>query len=71
MKKVEGRGVTWNDMKKSLALTRYDVDALSERWLRTEGKFDSIQTELKKLNIKADIIIILQLFLAIMLGSLL
>jgi len=55
--------------KVDLKLLHYDMQSMTERWLRVENKYDSVQSELKRLNIKADVMIILQLFIAILLGA--
>ena len=55
--------------KVDLKLLHYDMQSMTERWLRVENKYDSVQSELKRLKIKADVMIILQLFIAILLGA--
>lgn len=47
---------------------RYDMAIMTERWLRTESRYDSILRAQKNNNIRTDIMIILQLFMCILLG---
>jgi hypothetical protein len=54
-----------------ILLLKYDIDAMRERWLRTEHKYDQIQSAQKQLNTKIDMVIILQLFISLLLGTML
>ena len=53
-----------------LLLLKHDIDAMRERWLRTEYKFDRILTAQNKINIKTNIVIVTQVIILILLGVL-
>ena len=57
------------EFEQELKLLSYDMKSLSARWLRVENKYDQIQSKLKQNMIRLDVIIILQLFTAILLGA--
>ena len=57
------------EFEQELKLLSYDMKSLSARWLRVENKYDQIQSKLKQNMIRLDVIIILQLFTAILLGT--
>ena len=52
-------------------LLKYDIDAMRERWLRTEHKYDCISAAQRQTNIKNNIIISTQLIIIILLGLIL
>ena len=52
-------------------LLKYDIDAMRERWLRTEHKYDKIFSVQKNINIKLNIITATQIIILILLGVLL
>ena len=52
-------------------LLKYDIDAMRERWLRTEHKYDKIFSAQKNINIKLNIITATQIIILILLGVLL
>ena len=49
-------------------LLKYDMDAMRERWLRTEHKYDCISATQKNINIKTNIVIATQIIILILLG---
>ena len=49
-------------------LLKYDMDAMRERWLRTEHKYDCISAAQKNINIKTNIVIATQIIILILLG---
>ena len=49
-------------------LLKYDIDAMRERWLRTEHKFDRISRAQNNINIKTNIVIVTQVIILILLG---
>ena len=49
-------------------LLKYDMDAMRERWLRTEHKYDCISAAQKNTNIKTNILIATQIIILILLG---
>lgn len=51
-------------------LLKYDMDAMRERWLRTEHKYDCISAAQRQTNIKNNIIIVTQLIIIILVGVL-
>ena len=51
-------------------LLKYDIDAMRERWLRTEHKYDCISAAQRQTNIKNNIIIVTQLIIIILMGVL-
>ncbi len=51
-----------------LLLLKHDIDAMRERWLRTEYKFDRILTAQNKINIKTNIVIVTQVIILILVG---
>ena len=57
------------EFEQEIKLLSYDMKSLSARWLRVENKYDQIQSKLKQNMIRLDVIIILQLFTAILLGA--
>ena len=54
--------------EQNVRVLRYDMSIMTERWLRTESRYDSILRAQKNNNIRTDIMIILQLFMCILLG---
>ena len=54
--------------EQNVRVLRYDMAIMTERWLRTESRYDSILRAQKNNNIRTDIMIILQLFMCILLG---
>ena len=51
-------------------LLKYDIDAMRERWLRTEHRYDCISAAQRQTNIKNNIIIGTQLIIIILMGVL-
>ncbi len=47
-------------------LLKYDIDAMRERWLRTEHKYDCISAAQRQTNTKNNIIIVTQLIIIIL-----
>ena len=53
-----------------MLLLKYDMDAMRERWLRTEHRYDCISRAQNNINIKSNIVIVTQVIILILLGVL-
>lgn len=49
-------------------LLKYDIDAMRERWLRTEQKYDRISRVQKNIDMKTNIVIATQIVMLVLLG---
>ena len=49
-------------------LLKYDMDAMRERWLRTEHKYDCISKAQNNIKITTNIVILTQIIILILLG---
>lgn len=49
-------------------LLKYDIDAMRERWLRTEHKYDRISRVQKNIDMKTNIVIATQIVMLVLLG---
>ena len=59
---------TDEEVTPDVLLLKYDIDAMRERWLRTEHRYDCISKAQNNINIKTNIVVVTQIIILILLG---
>ena len=54
--------------ERDVAVLKYDMKSMFDRWLRVERKYDCISKAQNNINIKTNIVIVTQIIILILLG---